>query len=960
LWGLTGLCGCTGATSGEGDPDGFEAEVTVPDGDPQEDVDVPLELPEQDAEVVPLPDGDGTDEDGDGGVADGGDAETTPDAEDADADGMDADGIGGAPDADAPDVDTKDTNTPACPETCDDGDLCNGEETCDPATGLCVGGTPLDCDDGDVCTDDACDATDGCVHPNLDCDDGDACTIDSCGSEGCEIDPVDCSDGNACTIDSCEPQTGCVYGPPDCDDGDPCTDDGCNPNGGCLSLETDCDDENACTVDSCGASGCENTPLSCKDGNGCTIDSCEPETGCVHIPADCDDGDPCTDDGCNPNGGCMSLETDCDDENACTVDSCGASGCENTPLGCEDGNPCTIDSCEPAAGCVYPPEDCDDGEPCTDDGCNPDTGCLSSPTVCDDSDGCTTDTCVLGEGCDFAPVACATDGNPCTTESCTAGACGSTAVVCDDGNLCTTDNCNPLDGSCLYVPVNCLDDDLCDGSESCNPLTGACDEGEPVVCMDTNICDGINACDAATGTCAEGPPLDCYANTPDWDGCAGDKVCNPVAGFCQTQWLNNLYCPFAPGKCNQNGGVDPPTEGEIDEISPGFFVLRDDGGWEEREAIIDQIAEHPSVVTVDVSDILVLDLNRTAKAISPPPGLDCPVGGWTWNDGDQEVDYWWPQGVTGSADAWGDFENGEWGLEAGTDVMMVSWYHKAEEDSGTSTYKGVRVSIVNTWGLKYRHAILAEPVCNGTMVGATCVGTPTYEPLASGSSSTHAGGIVWYKNYLFVAVTTVGFKVFDLNRIQKVQTGEKNHLGYHAGDDVYYGYNYRYIIPQVGYYKLCGASCCARFSWAGFDGSTDPPSILAGEYDTGIMGRAHRWDLDPSTGRLATQFNVAKNSATYTPGVSHMQGGLTVQGHLFISSSLSKLSWPPSPGTLWDGAPGDSAEDHQWPLLPEDLYYDVFTDRLWTCTEEPKTLLKGNVRYCTYAIQSQVKNNLCD
>ena len=36
------------------------------------------------------------------------------------------------------------------PVTCDDGDVCNGLETCDPVTG-CVAGTPLVCDDGNAC-----------------------------------------------------------------------------------------------------------------------------------------------------------------------------------------------------------------------------------------------------------------------------------------------------------------------------------------------------------------------------------------------------------------------------------------------------------------------------------------------------------------------------------------------------------------------------------------------------------------------------------------------------------------------------------------------------------------------------------------------------------------------------------------------------------------------------------------
>ncbi|HNO76859.1 MAG TPA: hypothetical protein PKN33_02270 [Phycisphaerae bacterium] len=37
---------------------------------------------------------------------------------------------------------------------CDDGDACNGAETC--GDGVCVAGTPMDCDDGDSCTSDSC------------------------------------------------------------------------------------------------------------------------------------------------------------------------------------------------------------------------------------------------------------------------------------------------------------------------------------------------------------------------------------------------------------------------------------------------------------------------------------------------------------------------------------------------------------------------------------------------------------------------------------------------------------------------------------------------------------------------------------------------------------------------------------------------------------------------------------
>ena len=39
--------------------------------------------------------------------------------------------------------------------SCDDGDVCNGDETCN--AGVCDPGTPLTCDDSNPCTDDSCD-----------------------------------------------------------------------------------------------------------------------------------------------------------------------------------------------------------------------------------------------------------------------------------------------------------------------------------------------------------------------------------------------------------------------------------------------------------------------------------------------------------------------------------------------------------------------------------------------------------------------------------------------------------------------------------------------------------------------------------------------------------------------------------------------------------------------------------
>jgi hypothetical protein len=79
--------------------------------------------------------------------------------------------------------------TGGSPLVCDDNNVCNGLETCDPLTG-CVPGQPLDCVDGNSCTADLCAPIGGCSNPVLPdgapCNDGEHCSLfDSCAAGAC-------------------------------------------------------------------------------------------------------------------------------------------------------------------------------------------------------------------------------------------------------------------------------------------------------------------------------------------------------------------------------------------------------------------------------------------------------------------------------------------------------------------------------------------------------------------------------------------------------------------------------------------------------------------------------------------------------------------------------------------------------------------------------------------------------
>jgi len=105
-------------------------------------------------------------------------------------------------------------------DECDDGDLCNGEERCDPAADDvdefgCSLGSPLVCDDLDPCTDDFCEGNE-CQVGLKDSDD------DGYGDDGCAIcedpdDPDTCTRGDDCNDDNADTYPGAVE---ICDDGD--------------------------------------------------------------------------------------------------------------------------------------------------------------------------------------------------------------------------------------------------------------------------------------------------------------------------------------------------------------------------------------------------------------------------------------------------------------------------------------------------------------------------------------------------------------------------------------------------------------------------------------------------------------------------------------------------------------------------------------------------------------------
>lgn len=348
-------------------------------------------------------------------------------------------------------------------------------------------------------------------------------------------------------------------------------------------------------------------------------------------------------------------------------------------------------------------------------------------------------------------------------------------------------------------------------------------------------------------------------------------------------------CP-TPSGVKTGGGLVP--------VNVCAFPMTDAGVWAANDAAISGLA---AVLSKRSVASILGDLNRKGASVASVPGLSSVHRAMRWQSGDMHVTSWVPQGISGSGDAFA-------GPIAGKRVLLVSWYY-----DGTSPDKGVRIAIVNAATKRYRFALLVEPYMNGTR--------PDFKPVVS-----HAGGIAWYGNYLYVAETSQGFRVFDMSRILQVAT-DADTIGYSAGAKVYRAHKYKYVIPQIGRYQHASA-CVPVFSFTALDRATTPPSLVSGEYALGQpTGRLFRWSLDPATGRLAGGSKFVPKEAYYS-GQTNNQGTVPAYGRWLLSSSAPANG----KGALYRAEVGSSST-FPWSNSPEDLYLDPSTGELWGLSE---------------------------
>ncbi len=369
----------------------------------------------------------------------------------------------------------------------------------------------------------------------------------------------------------------------------------------------------------------------------------------------------------------------------------------------------------------------------------------------------------------------------------------------------------------------------------------------------------------------------------------------------------------------------------LNPISARQFVVRDEATWDEKTAVIDAWGLPTRALTQ-------LDLNRTGSLIGDPAAHGAFKGradvlkrfhiGFEWQPDDDRTRSWIPQGMTGDGDSHDADEDGrKW--------LAVSWHHEQDD-----VEKGMRMSFVDVteWRnpVRYRHVLLVNPIAadDAPSKHASFAAIPA-----------HAGGVVWFRDYLYVADSRGydagkpgGLLVFDMTRVKEVDPSRDDSIGWSPADETYYALGYRYVLPQVGRYvqTVDGSGQRLRWSFIGLDRTGQTRSLAMGEYTTSDQrpGRLVWWELDERSGRLATSSSGQHDASLARVCTSerflqgcHSQDALT-DGTVWLSRSSGHDALYERP---LDGGRGATREP--WADQPEGLTFSPHSDNLWCVTE---------------------------
>jgi len=228
-------------------------------------------------------------------------------------------------------------------------------------------------------------------------------------------------------------------------------------------------------------------------------------------------------------------------------------------------------------------------------------------------------------------------------------------------------------------------------------------------------------------------------------------------------------------------------------------------------------------------------------------------------------------------------------------------------------------------------------------------------PTSAGNFTTipeHGGGLAWYGNYLYMADTSDGVRVFDLTQIREVSTSTTCETAIGKVGTEWCAYGYKYVLPQVSAYVVPStivSPCRPKFSFLGKDTRGTTPVLLSGEYcnntgtgcpydgsTPGLGGRLYRWPVDSTTNRLKTVSGVVAPERAWIMNEPNVQGVAPI-----MTTTATTSYWLSSTrysGALFKVSTGASRTAYlsgsgQWAHMPEGMHATGSGTNLWTVTE---------------------------
>jgi hypothetical protein len=330
---------------------------------------------------------------------------------------------------------------------------------------------------------------------------------------------------------------------------------------------------------------------------------------------------------------------------------------------------------------------------------------------------------------------------------------------------------------------------------------------------------------------------------------------------------------------------------------------------------------------------ITLNRSATTAGYNAVYGFNIPtanqVKGFKWNPGDEQTEDWRPQGICGFT----------WGTHT---YILVTWYGTDEDDipGAHNHYKGVRLALVditNMSAITYRLILLVQDKANyntGLLYDQPVAPEAPVQYDSFIPVTMHAGGVAYFNQKIYIADTSLGFRVFDLNKLidNVVSDPSKNSIGKQPNGSLI-AFDYTCILPQTGYYKIAGGGNPFSSVSLGSGSTATDKRLWTSQFKTTGTPQMFGFPIS-STGVVTgtpTVITPNDNTAAGDP-VMHAQGDYKAGTTAFLTST-GNSTYEGSTARLVKYVDGTTlGTRYRWPHGAESLYVDG-GGLMWCLTE---------------------------